>query len=154
MEPQSPNFHIESAVSRLIEYHCIDIEPVEGEIRFDVKVESGVDLDLQFVVLRPEIRMRINERPEELCSLKIEVVYRYTGLKDFIVDGALILPENVWTLLINIALGTARGMLASKNAGLSYGNTLMPPIETKNLLPAPLVLTQPEGAKRTYIKAS
>ena len=124
---------------RIMEYRANtadDLIGVQVQFKFDVKCVFGVSVDPPFVIVMPEVTCTLLDDPSrEMCYLKIQAVFPVDGIDAYIINNEVTLPEEFSSTLINLALGALRGILFAKNLGMSYSNTVMPPMSLTDLLP-------------------
>jgi hypothetical protein len=105
------------------------------EIEFNVKMLFGVSADLDVIMIRPNISGFANDTKEVVFNLISEFAFNVEQL-DAYKDGDLVTPPpEFMALLINIALGTSRGILYAKNFGSVYSEVIMPVMDVKELIP-------------------
>ena len=129
------------------------LEPLEPI--YHLRLEASIANELVLVILRPEITLYLKSDPEKtICYLRTECVFQCDGLKDYVEEGILKLPEGFWVTLINFAVGMARGILYAKNFGFSYSEIIMPPMNTAELIPKPMIIGNPADQQPSFVKAS
>jgi hypothetical protein len=135
---------------RVVEYSGYDADDLMGQelkLNFEVRINFGIALEpTPAIVISPEITCSLLDNPERrLCFLKINTVFPVEGLDAHRDGNKISLPPEFMGTLINLAIGTARGILYAKNFGTMYGNSIIPPMNIQDLLPKEPFLTLPDG---------
>jgi hypothetical protein len=124
-------------------------------LNFDVKMAFGLALDMNnanpAIVITPEITCTLQEdHTKKLCYLKITTYFPIEGLEPDELTREPHFPDVLLATLINLALGTARGILYAKNFGTPYASTIMPAMDLGSLIPKGPWLTPPNPIEVPY----
>lgn len=134
------NFQIKSV--KTVEF-CItppDRKIEKGEkINYNLKTEFLVNIEKNIVALRLIIKMFEDKDNKLITSIKTENYFEIDNLVQFLKKddaNSLDLPQLLLSALINISIGTARGILIAKVGGTLFDQMVLPVIPTKVLIPS------------------
>lgn len=148
----SPKFQIKAV--KTLDF-CITPPQVkkEKEIHFTVrlKTEFLVKVSKNIFAIRLSIEIFIKEN-DKIASIRTEIYFEIDNLEQFLVKGnakELVLPDILMSTLLNISIGTTRGILVTKVAGTALDYLVMPAIPIKPFIPKePIKINKEEPKKK------
>jgi hypothetical protein len=154
IEKQEPTLRWRIVGARILEYFGNDKEVLEAaNYRFDISIETGADDQGGLILVGLIIKMSLLEKPEEIiASLNVQFTFQIENIAQFIEERVLRLSDQVWLTFFSIALGGARGIFLVKNESFSFGNVVMPPIDSTPFIPKPIVFGDPEKQMRFTVR--
>ncbi|NHZ86605.1 MAG: hypothetical protein GWP19_12120 [Planctomycetia bacterium] len=105
---------------------------------FKLKTEFLVNIEKNVVAIRLTVEMFDKKRAKLIASIKTENYFEIKDLKQFIQkdhSDSIKLPDLLLSALINISIGTARGILITKVGGTVLDQMVLPIIQTNALIP-------------------
>ncbi|MEO6938975.1 MAG: hypothetical protein ABI444_02370 [Candidatus Kapaibacterium sp.] len=129
----------------VVEYHYKDLDPppVNNVVRLLHAASMGFQVsdDLKYlsVTTNPSIHVSEGEgdpkEPRLALNASIRIIFSTVNLDSFFEDGSLKAPKEFTGALVNVCLGTVRGILFAKNIGTKIGNAIMPLFDTAGFIP-------------------
>jgi hypothetical protein len=160
---EAPRLRYKFGAIEVVEYYGHSLKklgitpgPQALNLNFNVQMNFGLALDINnanpAIVVTPELTCSLEENHAEIiCYLKTNLYFPVEGL-DLSIGGSIEsqFPEAFLAELVNLALGTARGILYAKNFGTPYALTVMPPMDIKSLIPKGPWLMPPNPTEVEY----
>ncbi len=123
----------------------IDLSIISPKVKLKTKVEFTVNIKTEFLVnidknvfaIRPTISL-IDSAKKIITSIKTENYFEIEDLNQYLKkddSNSIELPESLLSALMNISIGTARGILLAKVGGTALDQLVLPIIPTKSLMP-------------------
>lgn len=118
----------------------LDRKIEKGEkFTFNLKTEFLINIEKNVVAIRLTVDMSEKKNDKNIVSLRTENYFEIEDLKQYVKKddpSSLELPELLLSALINISIGTARGILITKVGGTVLDQMVLPIIPTKVLIPS------------------
>lgn len=112
---------------------------VTKDIQFTIKIKTEFLVNIDKNVFAIRLTIDISEKDKnKIVSIRTESYFEIDNLKQFVIPDdqtGLVLPELLLSILLNMSIGTTRGILVTKVAGTTLGQLVMPAIPTKPLIP-------------------
>lgn len=108
------------------------------QFTFNIKTEFLVNLDKNLLVIRLTVEIHEKEKTDIILSIRTENYFEIENLKQYIVkddQSSLKLPDLLLSAMINISIGTTRGILITKVSSTIFGQMVLPVIATNVLVP-------------------
>ncbi len=124
-------------------YHDLDPPPANPKIQFgfNVSMKFNAAKDFTFMLCSVFVKGVATEEeigtPQDVLSAHIRFQFHTVNLEPFVEGKIFTPPTDFMRSLINISLGTSRGILYSKNFGTKIGGVILPSFPTDKFLPPP-----------------
>lgn len=114
--------------------------PIETQtpFRFDMNIEHRFNLETKTIFVVVVFNILIENTETQLGHAKISCSYTIANLDEFVDNGKITFPDNFIITLNSISLSTCRGVLFTLFRGTFLHNTILPIVDPKSFVTAPI----------------